>query len=83
MASTTWATDTITVFNRELRPVLGDPFSVLFTMVQPLFFLALFTPLLPREIGGRSALQWFVPGIAVMTCLFSTSATGSNLSSRW
>lgn len=79
MSSTTFVTDTATVFNRELKPVLRDPFSVIFTMVQPLFFLALFTPLLPDGIAGESALQWFVPGIVVMSCLFGTSATGSNL----
>lgn len=72
---TTLVSDTVTVFMRELRPVLRNPFSVIFTMVQPLFFLALFTPLLP----GDSSLQWFVPGIVVMSCLFGTSATGSNL----
>jgi ABC-2 type transport system permease protein len=72
---TTLVTDTITVFNRELRPVLRNPFSVIFTMVQPLFFLALFAPLLP----GDSSLQWFVPGIVVMSCLFGTSSTGANL----
>jgi ABC-2 type transport system permease protein len=72
---TTLVTDTITVFNRELRPVVRNPFSVIFTMVQPLFFLALFAPLLP----GDSSLQWFVPGIVVMSCLFGTSSTGSNL----
>jgi ABC-2 type transport system permease protein len=72
---TNLVTDTITVFVRELRPVLRNPFSVIFTMVQPLFFLALFAPLLP----GDTSLQWFVPGIVVMSCLFGTSATGSNL----
>ncbi|MEU8380446.1 ABC transporter permease, partial [Streptosporangium sp. NPDC048865] len=78
MSGTTMVTDTVTVFNRELRPVLRDPFSVIFTMVQPLFFLALFAPLLPAVEGG-SALQWFVPGIVVMSCLFGTSSTGANL----
>ncbi|MFF3442871.1 ABC transporter permease [Streptosporangium sp. NPDC002721] len=78
MSGTTMVTDTLTVFNRELRPVLRDPFSVIFTMVQPLFFLALFAPLLPAVEGG-SALQWFVPGIVVMSCLFGTSSTGANL----
>jgi ABC-2 type transport system permease protein len=72
---TSLLTDTITVFVRELRPVLRNPFSVIFTMVQPLFFLALFAPLLP----GDTSLQWFVPGIVVMSCLFGTSATGANL----
>jgi ABC-2 type transport system permease protein len=77
--STTMVTDTVTVFSRELRPVLRNPFSVIFTIVQPLFFLALFAPLLPDAVGGQSALQWFVPGIIVMSCLFGTSTTGANL----
>lgn len=76
---TTLATDTVTVFSRELRPVLRDPFSVIFSMLQPLFFLALFAPLLPDVVGSESALQWFVPGIILMSCLFGTSATGANL----
>ncbi|BBH66396.1 ABC transporter [Actinoplanes sp. OR16] len=68
-------TDTIVVFSRELRPVIRDPFSVIFSMIQPLFFLALFAPLLP----GEESLQWFVPGVIVMSCLFGSSMTGSNL----
>ena len=76
---TTLVTDTATVFTRELRPVLRNPFSVIFSMIQPLFFLALFAPLLPNVAGGESALQWFVPGIVVMVCLFGTSTTGANL----
>ncbi|MFC4003316.1 ABC transporter permease [Prauserella oleivorans] len=76
--STTFVTDTAAVLSRELRPVLRDPFSVIFSMLQPLVFLALFAPLLP-DSGGEPAVQWFVPGIIVMSCLFGTSATGSNL----
>jgi ABC-2 type transport system permease protein len=75
---TNLVTDTGTVFSRELRPVLRNPFTVVFSMIQPLVFLALFAPLLPKVTGG-SALQWFVPGIVVMSCLFGTSMTGSNL----
>jgi ABC-2 type transport system permease protein len=77
--STTLITDTVTVFSRELRPVLRNPFSVIFAILQPLFFLALFAPLLPNVVGNESALQWFVPGIILMSCLFGTSATGANL----
>jgi ABC-2 type transport system permease protein len=78
---TNLVTDTGTVFSRELRPMLRNPFTVVFSMVQPLVFLALFAPLLPDlpETGGASSLQWFVPGIVVMSCLFGTSMTGSNL----
>jgi ABC-2 type transport system permease protein len=67
------------VFVRELMPVLRNPASVLFAMVQPLVFLALFAPLLP-DTGTGSALQWFVPGIVSMTALMSASFTGANLS---
>ena len=73
--------DTGIVLARELKPVLRDPFSVVFSMVQPLFFLALFAPLLSSVtgLGTGSSLQWFVPGIVVMSCLFGASMTGSNL----
>ena len=74
---TTLIADTTTVFGRELRPLLRDPFTLVFSLVQPLVFLALFTPLLPDD--GSTALQWFVPGIIVMSCLFACSMTGSNL----
>ncbi len=74
-------TDTGTVFARELRPVLRDPFSVVFGLVQPLVFLALFGPLLGGlpGLGGGSSLQWFVPGVLVMLALFGTTTTGANL----
>src|SRR3954465_16020030 len=67
--------DTMTVFSRELRPTLRNPFTIIISMVQPLVFLALFAPLLP----GSDSLRWFVPGIVVMSCLFASSMTGSNL----
>jgi ABC-2 type transport system permease protein len=74
-------TDTALVFNRELKPVISDPFSVVFGIIQPLFFLALFAPLLSSVsgLGTDRSLQWFVPGVVVMLCLFGTSATGANL----
>ncbi|HEY5699251.1 MAG TPA: ABC transporter permease [Acidimicrobiales bacterium] len=77
----TLVTDTMTVMTRELRPTLRNPFSVIFTMVQPLFFLALFGPLLISVTGAGTAatLQTFVPGILVMSALFAASTTGSNL----
>ncbi|MEV6632380.1 hypothetical protein AB0M54_16690 [Actinoplanes sp. NPDC051470] len=68
---TSLVTDIGTVFGRELRPTLRQPFTIIISMVQPLVFLGLFAPLLPDIEGG--ALQWFVPGIVVMSCLFATS----------
>lgn len=47
---------------RELQSVFREPVSVLFAVVQPLVFLALFAPLLP-DGGSGSTLHWFVTGI--------------------
>ena len=77
----TITTDTWNVLTRELRPVLRDPFSLIFSLVQPLVFLGLFGPLLVATSGQPAAatLQSFVPGILVMIALFGTGTTGSNL----
>lgn len=49
--------DTGIVLTRELRPVVREPFSVIFSMIQPLFFLALFAPLLTSvSRAGRRQL---------------------------
>jgi ABC-2 type transport system permease protein len=73
--------DSVSVFVRELRPMLRDPFSLVFSLMQPLMFLALFGPLLGGMTGLpiAEAFQWFVPGIVVMIALFGTAMTGSNL----
>ena len=83
-ASNSLAADTRSVFVREMSLILRDPFSLIFSIVQPLVFLALFGPLLagsidPSAIGGASPLQWFLPGVIVMICLFGTSTAGSKL----
>ncbi|HEY8583699.1 MAG TPA: ABC transporter permease [Capillimicrobium sp.] len=74
-------TDTATVFTRELRPFVHQPVAMLFGMIQPLVFLALFGPLLSATTGlpTDESLQWFVPGILVMLVLFASSMTGSGL----
>ena len=75
------ARDTWHVLTRELRPVLRDPFSLIFSLLQPLVFLGLFGPLLIGSSGAPvgETLQWFVPGVLVMIVLFGTGTTGSNL----
>lgn len=78
-----WWSDVRLVLVRELRPVVREPFSVVFGLVQPLVFLALFGPLLVGSVGtglpAPDVWLWFVPSVLVMTTLFSTSTTGSNL----
>lgn len=76
--------DTRYVFWREMLLPLRDPFSLVFSLLQPLIFLGLFGPLLSSAVGtsafeGQSTLQWFLPGVVVMIALFGTSMTGSNL----
>jgi ABC-2 type transport system permease protein len=74
--------DTLIVLVRELQPVVRDPFSLVFGLVQPLVFLGLFGPLLAGSAGaalGGDVWLWFVPAVLAMTTLFGTSVTGSNL----
>ncbi len=83
-AALPWGRATRLVMVRELRPVLRDPFSVMFGLVQPLVFLGLFGPLLAGSLRASGAFdggvwQWFVPSILLMTTLFGTSTTGANL----
>ncbi|OEV04070.1 ABC transporter permease [Streptomyces oceani] len=79
-----FTSDTRAVFKREIMLVLRDPFSLIFSLLQPLVFLALFAPLLAGTVGGggidgASTRQWFLPGVVVMICVFGTGMTGSNL----
>lgn len=75
------ARDVWNVLTRELRPVVRDPFTLIFSLVQPLVFLGLFAPLLVGQSGEPTGetLRWFVPGVLVMIVLFGTGAVGSNL----
>ncbi|SBS74133.1 ABC transporter permease [uncultured Microbacterium sp.] len=75
------ARDTWHVLTRELKPVVRDPFTLIFSLLQPLVFLGLFAPLLIGQSGAPAGetLQWFVPGVLVMIVLFGTGAVGSNL----
>ena len=69
--------DTAAVCVREFTLVLRDPFSLIFSLLQPLVFLGLFAPLLAGslsadQLGGESPLTWFLPGVVVMIALFGT-----------
>ncbi|KFL31361.1 ABC transporter permease [Devosia riboflavina] len=70
--------DTTISFRREIGPTLRSWYYIVFGLVQPLLYLALFVPLLGSVPGpdGASPLQWFVPGMVVMLVLFSTVSCG-------
>ncbi|MCK0519289.1 ABC transporter permease [Williamsia sp. DF01-3] len=74
--------DSSIVLTRELRPTVRDPFTVIFSLVQPLILLALFGPLL-KDVPGAgdsgNVWNWFIPGVLAMIAIFGTSMTGSNL----
>ncbi len=79
----TMLADTRSVWVRESLTIWRDPFSLIFTLLQPLIFLGLFGPLLSGvaaegDLGG-SPLQWFLPGVIVMITMFGTSMVGANL----
>jgi ABC-2 type transport system permease protein len=72
------------VWTRETLTILRDPFSLIFSLIQPLVFLGLFGPLLSGVageggLGFGSTLQFFLPGVVVMITMFGTSMTGANL----
>ncbi|WP_052864170.1 ABC transporter permease [Streptomyces niger] len=77
--------DTRTAFARELGPELRQPAGLLFTMLLPCLFLALFAPLLSgmSPAGGGtdtgSPWQWFVPGTLVLLALSATAGAGASL----
>ena len=79
-----WMHDTAAVFTREFLVIIRDPFTLIFSLLQPLVFLGLFGPLLDgmlagQSIGGADALQWFLPGVLVMIAIFGTGMVGGNL----
>ncbi|WP_406414179.1 ABC transporter permease [Streptomyces halstedii] len=78
--------DTRTAFARELGPELRRPAGLLFTMLLPFLFLALFAPLLSgmspvdgNTGTGGSSWQWFAPGMLVLLALSATAGAGASL----
>ena len=83
LTSNTLLGDIKSVWIRETLTIWRDPFSLIFSLIQPLVFLGLFGPLLSGlagdGIGFGTTLQFFLPGVVVMITMFGTSMTGANL----
>lgn len=65
--------DTWLVFQRQILLLLRNPVWVMVGIIQPLFYLLLFAPLLKPALGATSdadTYRVFVPGMLVMLAMF-------------
>ena len=70
--------DTWLIFTRQLQLQVRQPVWVVVGLLQPLFFLLLFAPLLRAMWPGTSAdaYRWFIPGLLVQMAMFGTLFVG-------
>ena len=70
--------DTWMVFTRQMTLVLRNPVWLIVGLMQPLYFLLLFGPLLKGvpNLPGGNAYQFFVPGLLVQLAMFGTLFVG-------
>jgi len=76
--------DTWHLFLKYTKITLRMPMWTLFTLIQPLLWLLIFTQLFKNFVqappaGGTSYIDFFVPGVLVMTALFGSSWSGVSL----
>jgi ABC-2 type transport system permease protein len=69
--------DTWLIFQRQILLLLRNPVWVIVGIIQPVFYLLLFAPLLRPALGvatNSEAYRVFVPGLLVMLAFFSAFA---------
>lgn len=74
--------DTWLIFQRQMLLVLRNPVWLIIGVIQPLYFLFLFGPLIKPALGVRTnaeAYQIFVPGLLVMLAIFGSMFVGFGL----
>jgi ABC-2 type transport system permease protein len=73
--------DTWLVFTRQMTLVLRNPVWLIVGLMQPLYFLLLFGPLLKNALHTSSAeaYRFFVPGLLVQLAMFGTLFVGFGL----
>ncbi len=74
--------DTWLVFARQMALVIRNPTWVVVMLMQPLYFLFLFGPLLKaalRMTSDKAAYQFFIPGLLVQMAMFGTMFVGFGL----
>lgn len=76
--------DTWHLFLKYTKITMRMPLWTLFTLIQPLLWLIIFTQLFKNFVqtppdGSASYIDFFVPGVLVMTALFGSSWSGVSL----
>jgi ABC-2 type transport system permease protein len=72
--------DTWYIMLRDLRTRIRMPIFIFMSLSQPILFLLLFPEIFKSIMpGGSSYLQFFTPGILVMTGLFSATFSGMSM----
>lgn len=74
--------DTWLIFQRQSQLLVRNPVWVIVGIVQPIFFLFLFAPLLKPALQAKTdaeAYQTFVPGLLVMIAIFGALFVGFGL----
>lgn len=75
--------DTWLVYSRQIGLVIRQPTWILIMLIQPLYYLILFGPLL-NKMGSMpgfeaGAMETFVPGLVIMLAMFGTLFVGFGL----
>jgi ABC-2 type transport system permease protein len=74
------ATETLVVFQRQMRILLRNPVWVFFGLTQPIIYLVLFGPLLKNVtgggLGGDASWRIFVPGLLMQLAIFGAGFAG-------
>ncbi len=72
--------ETLVVFQRQMRILLRNPVWVFFGLTQPILYLVLFGPLLKGisggGLGGNASWQIFVPGLLLQLAIFGAGFAG-------
>ena len=74
--------DTWLIFQRQMLLVMRNPVWVIIGIIQPLYFLFLFGPLLKPALGvstNAEAYRIFIPGLLVMLAMFGSMFVGFGL----
>jgi ABC-2 type transport system permease protein len=73
-------TETLLVFQRQMRILLRNPVWVIFGLTQPILYLVLFGPLLTQVrgggLGGDDSWRIFVPGLLLQLAIFGAGFAG-------